>query len=321
MPSFAGVAPFHAAPRHAYTRAQTQCAGGHPIPDPADLLQAVLNGLVSGTLLALPALGFSVIFAVRRYANFALGGVATAGAYAAWAANTQWHLPLAPSLLAALLAGGAVALLVEGLAVRGAGTPLRMAIASLAAGIVLENAARFLFGNDAQPFDLPFQRDIRIGPVRIGPGQVEDLALCLLLMLVALALLRLTPLGRAMRAVADNPELARLRGVFPGRVAAVAVFAGGALAGVGGALASADTLLDPLAGTRLLLPVFAAAVLGGLGSLPGAVAGALVLGIAEDLTAAFISPAYREGVGFLAILLVLTIRPGGLLAVRAVRAA
>lgn len=284
-------------------------------------MQAVLNGLVSGTLLALPALGFSTVFAVRRYANFALGGMATAGAYAAWAANTALHLPLALALLAALAAGGAVALLVEWLAVAGVATPLRMAIASLAAGIVLENAARFLFGNDAQGFDLPFQRDIRLGPVRVGPGQVEDLLLCLALMLVALAILRLTRLGRAMRAVADNPELARLRGVFPGRVAAAAVFAGGALAGVGGALAASDTLLDPLSGTRLLLPVFAAAVLGGLGSLPGAVAGALVLGVAEDLTAAFLSPAYREGVGFLVILFVLTVRPGGLLAVRAVRAA
>ena len=285
------------------------------------LLQAVLNGLVSGTLLALPALGFSTIFAVQRYANFAVGGMATAGAYAAWAANTGLHLPLPPALAAALLAGGSVALGVEWLAVRGAGTPLRMAIASLAAGIVLENAARFAFGNDAQGFDLPFQRDLRLGPVRVGPGQIEALALSVALMIAAWAALRQTRLGRAMRAVADNPELARLRGVFPGRVAAVAVFAGGGLAGVGGALAASDTLLDPLSGSRLLLPVFAAAVLGGLGSLPGALAGALVLGVAEDLTAAFLSPAYREGVGFLVILLVLTVRPGGLFAVPAVRAA
>ena len=284
-----------------------------------DLLQAVLNGVVSGTLLALPALGFSVVFAVRRYANFAVGGMATTGAYAAWAANTGFHLPLAPSLVASVLAGGLVALAVEWAAVRGAGTTLRMAIASLAAGIVIENAARFLFGNDAQGFDLPFLRDIRLGPVRIGPGQVQALGLAVLLMLVLLAVLRLTRFGRAVRAVADNEELARLRGVFPGRVAAAAVFAGGALAGVGGALAASDTLLDPLSGTRLLLPVFAAAVLGGLGSLPGAVAGALLLGVAEDLTAAFVSPAYREGVGFLVILLVLTVRPGGLLAVRPVR--
>ncbi|WP_426955169.1 branched-chain amino acid ABC transporter permease [Muricoccus radiodurans] len=287
------------------------------------MLQALLNGVVSGTLLALPAVGFSAIFAVLRYTNFAIGGFATLGAYAAWGVNTSLGLPLAPSLVAAFLAGGIVAVAVEWGAVRGAagGGPLRMAIASLAAGIVLENVARFVWGNDPQGFDLPFVRDMVVGPVRVGPGQLQALGLALGLMLVALAILRLTRLGRAMRAVADNPELARLRGVEPGRIAALAVFVGGAFAGVGGTLAASDTLLDPLAGTRLLLPVFAAAVLGGLGSLPGAVVGAILLGIAEEMTSAFLSPAYRQAVGFLAILLVLTLRPGGLLAGRALRAA
>ena len=285
------------------------------------MLQVLLNGVVSGTLLALPALGFSAIFAVLGYTNFAIGGLATVGAYAAWAVNTGLHWPLAPALVAALLGGGAAALLVEWAAVRSAagGGALRMAIASLAAGIVLENVARFAFGNDPLGFDLPFLRDIRLGPVRVGPGQLQALGLAVLLMAGSFAVLHLTSLGRAMRAVADNPDLARLRGVHPGRIAAMAVFAGGGLAGVGGALAASDTLLDPLAGARLLLPVFAAAVLGGLGSLPGAVLGALLLGIAEELTAAYLSPAYRQAVGFLAILLVLTLRPAGLTG-RAVRA-
>lgn len=289
----------------------------------SDLLQALLNGVVSGTLLALPALGFSAIFAVLRYTNFAIGGIATLGAYAAWGANTALGLPLAPALVAAFLVGGLVALAVEWGAVRGAanGGALRMAIASLAAGIVLENVARFLFGNSPQGFDLPFLRDIRFGDVRVGPGQLQALGIAVAIMLASLAVLRLTRLGRAMRAVADNPDLARLRGVNPVTVTVVAVFAGGAFAGVGGALAASDTLLDPLSGTRLLLPVFAACVLGGLGSLPGAIAGAVVLGIAEELTAAYLSPSYRQAVGFLAILLVLTLRPGGLLSARAPRTA
>ena len=284
------------------------------------MLQVLVNGVISGTLLALPALGFSAIFAVLRVTNFALGGFATAGAYAAWAANTGLHLPLAPALLAALIGGGVCALLVEWAAVRGTkGSTVRVAITTLAAGIVIENLFRFAFGNDPLGFDLPFQRDIRFGALRVGPSQLQALALAIVLMAAALLVLRTTRLGRAMRAVADNPDLARLRGARPNQVAALAVFVGGGFAGVGGALVAADTLLDPLSGTRLLLPVFAAAVLGGLGSLPGAVLGALVLGIAEEATAAFISPTYRQGIGFLVILLVLTVRPGGLLAGRAAR--
>ncbi len=119
-----------------------------------------------------------------------------------------------------------------------------------------------------------------------------------------------------MRATADNPDLARLKGVQPALVAVVAVAVGGGLAGVGGMLVALDTAADPLTGFRLILSIFAAAVLGGLGSIPGAVAGALIIGIAEELTVLLIAPNYRTAIGFLAILLVLTARPGGLMGER-----
>ncbi|WP_420104346.1 branched-chain amino acid ABC transporter permease, partial [Bosea sp. (in: a-proteobacteria)] len=120
-----------------------------------------------------------------------------------------------------------------------------------------------------------------------------------------------------MRAVADNPDLARLKGIDPARIAIVTLFIGAGLTGVGGVLIGLDTSIDPLTGYRVLLSVFAAAVLGGLGSIPGAVAGALLLGIAEELALLVVPATYRTGVGFVAILLMLTFRPRGILGERA----
>ena len=216
-------------------------------------LQALLNGLVSGTLLAVPAIGFSAIFAVLRYPNFAIGALATVGAYAGWVANVQLGLPLELALLFAFAGAGVVGLATEWIAIRPlekAG-PLMMAIASLAAGVLLENVVRFAFGNDLRGYDLPLLRDWRFGEFRIGPQQVENFALALGLMALVWLVLGFTRMGRAMRAVADNPDLARLKGVEPGLVAAVSVFAGAGLAGAGlagagGMLVGLDTSIDPL---------------------------------------------------------------------------
>ena len=291
--------------------------------DGADLLvpvwQALVNGIVSGSLLALPALGFSAIFAVLRFPNFAIGALATAGAYAAWVANVPGGLPIAVGLVAAFAVAAALAVALQAGALErlARGGALMQAIGSLALAMVLENALRFAFGNDLQAYDLPLARDMVLGPIRIGPQQLSNLAVALAVMGALWAFLALTSLGRSMRAVADNPDLARLRGVDPRRVAMLTVAVGGGLCGLGGTLVGLDTAIDPMLGQRILLSVFAAAVLGGLGSIPGAVAGAFVIGMAEELTVLAFSSAYRLAVGFLVILAVLTVRPSGLLGSRA----
>lgn len=280
----------------------------------ASLVQAVLNGVVSGTILAVPAIGFTAIFAVLRYPNFAVGAIATAGAYAGWIANTTLGFGLEWSLVAAFAGAGFAALVIEWGAIRPlepAGA-LMMAIASLAAGIVVENMIRFAFGNDPRGFDTPLLRDIRFWDLRVSPQQIENLVVALVIMAALWAALNFTRMGRAMRAIADNPDLARLKGVDPTVVAAVTVAVGGGLAGVGGMLVALDTAADPLTGFRLILSVFAAAVLGGLGSIPGAVAGALIIGVAEEMTVLLIAPNYRLAIGFAIILVILTFRPGGL---------
>jgi branched-chain amino acid transport system permease protein/neutral amino acid transport system permease protein len=120
-----------------------------------------------------------------------------------------------------------------------------------------------------------------------------------------------------MRAVADNPVLADIKGIDPVRVARLVNLIGMGLAGVGGMLLGLDTSIDPLTGFRAILSIFAAAVVGGLGSIPGALVGALVIGIGEELSLLFWDATYRTAVGFIAILLVLTLRPRGLLGERA----
>jgi len=283
------------------------------------LLQALINGVMAGTLIAVPAIGFTAIFAVLRFPNFAVASYATVGAFAAWWANTALGLPVVPALLIAFFAAGVVGVVAEESALRSlrhAGA-LIVAIASIALNLVLENLVRFFFGNDMRGYDLPLMRDLRFGELRIGPQQLQSLALALAIMAAMFLFLFYTRFGKAMRAVADNPDLARLKGIDPARIAIVTVFLGAGLSGAGGVLIGLDTSIDPLTGYRVLLSVFAAAVLGGLGSIPGAVAGALALGIAEEL-ALIVAPAtYRTGVGFVAILVMLTFRPRGILGERA----
>jgi branched-subunit amino acid ABC-type transport system permease component len=280
-----------------------------------DLLQVLVNGLMTGSVLMLPAIGFSCIFAVLRYPNFAVAGFATVGAFAGWMANVQWGLPVGLALLAAFLAAGAVGLAAEETALkplRPAG-PLTVAIASVALTLLLENVVRFVFANDLRGYDLPVLRDWRFEGIRINPQQAMNMGYAVAAASALFALLAFTRLGRAMRAVADNPELADIKGVDPDRIARVAVFLGAGLAGFGGMLVGLDTSIDPLTGFRVILSVFAAAVVGGLGSIPGAALGALVVGVGEEMASVLLSPAYRTVTAFLAILLVLTVRPEGLL--------
>ena len=199
---------------------------------------------------------------------------------------------------------------------RGGGA-LAAAIASVALNIVIENAVRFVWGNDLRGYDLPIVRDWRFGGLRLGPQQAEDALFAAIAMAAVFVFLGSTRTGRMMRAVADNPSLAALKGIDAGRVAMLATALGMGLAGFGGMLVGLDTSIDPLTGYRVMLPIFAAAVVGGLGSVPGAVLGALVVGIGEELSLLVLPPSYRTAVGFAAIVVTLSLRPRGLLGERA----
>lgn len=285
----------------------------------AEAQQLLLNGIMAGTILAVPAIGLTAIFAVLRFANFALASHATVGAFAGYVANVSFGLPVVPSLACAFLAAGLLGVATDEAILkpfRAAGF-ITTAIGSIALTIAIENVVRFVFGNELRGYDLPIRRDWRLGDLRIGPQQVENLAIAVAVMAAVFLFLSFTRAGKAMRAVADNPTLAGIKGIDADQVARLTSFVGMGLAGLGGMLIGLDTTIDPLTGFRAMLSIFAAAVVGGLGSIPGAVVGALTVGIGEELSLLVLSPNYRSAVGFLAILLVLIFRPRGILGQRA----
>jgi branched-chain amino acid transport system permease protein len=284
-----------------------------------EILQLIINGIMAGTILAVPAIGLTAIFAVLRFANFALASHATIGAFAGLVANVTFGLPIIPSLAFAFLVAGIVGLVTDEFVLkpfRAAGF-ITTAIGSIALTIALENVVRFIFGNELRGYDLPIRRDWAWGGLHVSPQQVQNLIIAVIAMSLLFAFLSFTRTGKAMRAVADNPMLAAIKGVNADMVARLSSFVGMGLAGLGGMLIGLDTTIDPLIGFKTILSIFAAAVVGGLGSLPGAVVGALVVGVGEELSLLVLSPAYRSAVGFLAILLVLTLRPRGILGARA----
>jgi len=280
-----------------------------------EVTQLVVNGVMAGTILAVPAIGLTAIYAVLRFPNFALASHATIGAFAGYVANVKLGWPILPSVVTAFGVAGAVGVLTDETLLkrfRPAGS-ITTAIASIALTIALENVVRFGFGNDLRGYALPIERDWRFGSIRVGPQQVENLMIGLVAMATLFAFLSFTRTGKAMRAVADNPMLASIKGIDADMISRLVNFVGMGLAGLGGMLIGLDTTIDPLTGFRSILSIFAAAVVGGLGSIPGAVLGALTVAVGEELCLLFLSPDYRSVVGFVAILLVLTLRPRGIL--------
>lgn len=283
--------------------------------------QLFFNGLVTGLLLALPALALTLIFGVLKFANFAVGAMLTLGAYAAWVANVQLGLPLVASAAIAALTvaiAGIVAdhLVFERLRERGS---ISLLVASMGVSLVIENVARFCFGNASRGFDVALSRPIRWQGVRINQEQITTAVTVLVCLLLVDALLRFSPLGRAMRAVADNASLAAVRGVERRTVARLTWALVGTLLGIAGVLSGLDRAIDPLIGWNYQIPIFAAAILGGLGSPLGAVAGALVIGVAEEMSALVIPTNYRQVVSFAVILALLLFRANGLFGAKAAR--
>ena len=283
------------------------------------IAQYVWNGLVTGGILALPAVAFSLLWRLLRFPNFAVSTYLTVGAYVALVLNQGLRVSIALAWLGALAGTGAVALAVDRIAFRPMRDrrPFSLAIASIGVTFVLENFVRFVWSNDFRSYDVPVTRAMSVAGLRIGRDQLLILGVAVVLMALAQTYLRRTRLGVAMRATADNPFLAAVKGVPTERVIAAATLGGGALAGGAGVFLGLDASIDPLMGAGLIISVFAAAILGGVGSAPGALAGALIVGVAEEVGTLVIPPTYKTAIGFAIILVVLLVRPTGLAGARA----
>src|SRR5215470_10513523 len=266
------------------------------------IAQYVFNGIVTGGILALPAVAFSLLWRLLRFPNFAVSTYLTVGAYAALVLNAGAHAPLELAWVGALAATGGVALAVDRIAFRPMRDrrPFSLAIASIGVAFVLENVVRFVWGNDFRAYDVPVARAASVAGLRVGREQLAILGAAVVLMGLSQAFLRRTRLGVAMRATADNPLIA------------VATFGGGALAGGAGVFLGLDASIDPLMGGGLIISVFAAAILGGIGSAPGALAGAMIVGIVEEAGTLVVPPAHMPPIGFVIILAVPLVRPAEL---------
>ncbi|MGY3604203.1 MULTISPECIES: branched-chain amino acid ABC transporter permease [unclassified Bradyrhizobium] len=285
------------------------------------MMQALLNGLISGLLIALPAIALSLTYGILNFANFSIGAMITMGAYLAYAVNASLGAPI---LLAAPIAAAALALIAVGID-RGIYRHIRHAdhitllVASMGVAFVLENIIRFAFGADVRTLDVPVARPLLWNGLRLNHEQLVILIVTLTSMALVAVLLRRTRLGRAMRAIADDPDLAEVRGVERGRTVDWTWAISGGLTAFAGMLIALDGIVDPLIGTNYLVSVFAAAVVGGIGNPFGAVVGALIIGVVEETSALAVSTTYRQGISFVVLALVLLLRPQGLFGVARIR--
>lgn len=281
-----------------------------------DLLQYIFSGLTSGAIYALIALGFCVVNNTMGILNFIQVDFVSLGGMLMFSALFAIGLPMVPGLLLAVTGVALIAMLVERFGLRPARSDNHTVLVFLTVGlsIILRGIIKLVWGKNRMALP-PLTPDV---PVEIFGASVLPQALWILLLtVIAIALLTWffyrTPLGLSMRAVASNPTAAAIVGIPAGRIRLTSYAIAGALGGLAGVLVTPITTLSYDVGVLLGLKGFAAAILGGFGSFPGAVIGGLGLGLLESLSAGYFSSAYKDVVAFIVLVLVLFMKPTGLL--------
>jgi len=279
-----------------------------------DFCNLLINGTIEGLLIALPALALTLVMGVARFPNAATGDYMTVSAYAGIGVQAVGGMSILLAGLGAIAAGAAISVvfyLWVFRALRGR-PPVASLVASIGVAFLARSMLTFFVGHDQQTFNIPLVRAWNFGGVRLLPTDLYVAAIALVAMALLFALLHLTPVGRQMRAIADNPDLARACGIRSGRVLLTLWAAVGALCALGGMMFGIKAVVSPELGWELLIPAFAAMILGGIGSPVGAVAGGVLLGIASELSVPFVGPSYKIAMAFTLLLLVLLLRPRGL---------
>lgn len=296
---------------------------------PSYIVQQFINALNIGSIYALVAIGLTVVYGILRLINFAHGDMMTLGAYLGLAALTALTLPAVAALLAAMLIVAAVGVLIERFAYR----PLRgapevaMLITSLAISSLIENSATMTLTAQPRPVRLPVELTQRINVAGLSFAMMDIIviALAVALMIGLTLFVRRTTLGIAMRACSENVRVTELMGIDVNRVIAVAFAISASLAAAAGVLWSGKFgIVDPFMGFVPGLKAFVAAVIGGIGNIPGAMLGGYLLGFAEVFFVAFTPPeisGYRDAFVFVLLLVTLLVRPSGLLGAREVNRA
>ena len=290
----------------------------------AEFLQQLVNGVAWGSIYALIALGYTMVYGVLRLINFAHGDVYMVGAYAGLFCAGWLRAGSEPSLGKALLVlvfAMAVCALLGMIIERGAYRPLRRQprltslITAIGVSLFLENLGNVLFGARPRAFpEIIKNRQVVMGDIVLGTHQLLVLGIAVALMVLLQFIVHRTRIGKAMRAVSYSADAARLMGIPTDTVIAFTFATGSALAAAAGVLVGLYLpRVDPLMGLIPGLKAFVAAVLGGIGNIPGAVVGGLVMGVAETFVVAYVTSTYRDAVAFAILILILLFRPSGLL--------
>lgn len=279
--------------------------------------QQIVNGLVAGSAYALIALGYSLIYGVLGLINLAQGEIYMAGAFGLWIAVAVLGMPLPLAVLFGLLLAALVGLAMERVVFRPltGRHPLIPLLAAIGLSIFLQALALLLFGPETRPFPLELApRFWELGPITISGLQLLLITTALTLMGGLFWYVHATRPGQALQAVAMDREAARLVGIRPHQCVARAFVIGGVLSGAGGMMMAAYyNAIDPYMGVLPGLKGFCAAVLGGAGSIPGAILGGLILGLAENLGAAYLHSGFKDSYAFAILIAILLLRPQGLL--------
>ena len=291
---------------------------------PVAVGQATLNGLVGAGYFALGAVGLTLVFGILRVVNFAHGDFLTAGAYVTLGVAAA-GLPFWVAALAGIMAMAAIALLLDRIVwspLRRAGTStLQSFLVAIGLALVLRYTVQFFAGSQIRRVGLDTISAVDIGPWRLGTLQLLAMLVGLAVIILTGLALRFTRLGKEMRALSDNTALAEVTGIDTRRVVRITWAVAGGLAALAGILyAAAIGSISPNFGVTILLSLFAAAILGGIGNAYGALAGGIVIGLSQEWATLFVNPRWKPAVGFAILILTLLVLPRGIFGRKRARA-
>jgi branched-chain amino acid transport system permease protein len=276
----------------------------------------LINGLTQGSIYALVAIGFVIIFGTMNLVTFAHGEVYMAGAFAGYFALTVWHLPWYIALALGMIVGWILGYLIEKVAFR----PLRSAghmpplLITIGLSIILRDLANIIFGAENRPVPSIYEQTFEVAGTQVSVLQILLLGIAVFLIVVLRMLIYGTKIGRAMRATAQDHEAAYAMGVNVNRVFSISFSLASCLGGAAGVMVGMYyNAVYASMGSSAGLKGFAACIFGGLTSIPGAILGGLIIGVVENLTVQYLASGYRDIVAFLVLVLVLVLRPQGLL--------
>ncbi|MCQ2373212.1 MAG: branched-chain amino acid ABC transporter permease [Phascolarctobacterium sp.] len=279
--------------------------------------QQLINGISLGSIYALIALGYTMIYGIMKLINFAHGDIYMLGAYFGFYAITALGLPFIPAIIFAMICSAIAGMIIERVAYRPMRNAPRIAILITAIGVsfFLEYGMILLVSPQPRTFPEVFAASVyNWGPLVVNSQQLVILLSSLILMVTLTYIVNSTKAGKAMRAVSFDADAARLMGISVDRVVSTTFALGSALAAAGGVLVGVYyNSIDPLMGMVPGIKAFVAAVLGGIGIIPGAMLGGLILGIVEAMVSGFISSTFRDAAAYGILILILLFKPSGLL--------